>query len=40
MSNEGQIRAAWTNQNLMCSISGDLSENELKQMIDSIYEGD
>lgn len=37
MSNEGQMRGAWTTQNLMCSISGDLSESELKQMIDSIY---
>ena len=38
MPNEGQMTAAWTNQSLMCSISGDLSESELKQMIDSIYE--
>ena len=38
MSNEGQMTAAWTNQSLICSISGDLSENELKQMINSIYE--
>ena len=38
MSNNGQMRAAWTNQNMTCSISGDLSEDELKQMINSIYE--
>ena len=38
MSNNDQMTAAWTNQNLMCSISGDLSEDELKDMINSIYE--
>lgn len=38
MSNEGQLKAAWANQNMVCSISGDLSEDELKEMIDSIYE--
>ncbi len=38
MSNNGQLKAAWTNQNMVCSISGDLSEEELKKMIDSIYE--
>ena len=39
MTNNGQIRAVWINQSIMCSISGDLSEDELKRMIDSIYEG-
>lgn len=38
MSNNGQLKAAWTDQNMVCSISGDLSEDELKKMIDSIYE--
>ena len=38
MTNEGQMKAAWTNQNMVCSISGDLSEDELKKMLDSIYE--
>jgi anti-sigma factor RsiW len=38
MSNNGQMKAAWTDQNMVCSISGDLSEDELKKMIDSIYE--
>jgi hypothetical protein len=31
MSNNGQLKAAWTNQNLVCSISGDLSKEELKK---------
>ena len=30
--------AAWTNENVECMIQGDLSVDELKQMIDSIYE--
>ena len=38
MANNEQYRAAWTNNNLMCSISGDLTEAELKDMIISIYE--
>jgi hypothetical protein len=38
MANNGQMEAVWTNANMMCSISGDLSEEELKCMIDSIYE--
>ncbi|NCB25338.1 MAG: DUF4367 domain-containing protein [Bacteroidia bacterium] len=38
MSNNGQMKAAWINQNMACSISGNLSEEELEKMIDSIYE--
>lgn len=38
LSNNQQVTAAWTNKNLLCSISGDLSEDEAKKMIDSIYE--
>lgn len=38
MSNNGQMTSAWTTNNLKCSISGDLSKNEIKRMIDSIYE--
>lgn len=38
MSNNEQLRAAWTNKNFMCSISGDLSEAELKEIIKSVYE--
>ena len=30
--------AAWTNENVECMIQGDLSEDDLKRMIDSIYE--
>ncbi len=38
LSNYDQRSAIWTNQNIMCSISGNLTEDELKQMINSIYE--
>ncbi|NLV23089.1 MAG: DUF4367 domain-containing protein [Syntrophomonadaceae bacterium] len=38
MSNIDQATATWINQNLMCSISGDLSEDDLKDMIKSVYE--
>ena len=38
MSNNAQITAAWTNKNLMCALSGDISADIAKQIIDSIYE--
>lgn len=38
MSNNGEMTATWFNRNFMCLISGGLSEEELKHMIDSIYE--
>lgn len=38
MSNNNQMRAAWTSKNITCSISGDLSKEELQNMIKSIYE--
>jgi hypothetical protein len=37
MSNNTRITAAWTNKSLMCSLSGDISMDEAKHMIDSIY---
>ena len=37
-SNEGKYRAFWTNENVVCDISGLEDEVVLKQMIDSIYE--
>ena len=37
MSNNARITAAWINNTLMCSLSGDISVDEAKQMIDSIY---
>lgn len=37
ISNNDQTRAAWVNADLECSISGDISEDELKKMINSIY---
>ena len=39
MTNNRQINAVWTNKNYECSIGGDISEDELRKMIDSIYEG-
>lgn len=39
MSNNGQMRAAWAVKSLVCTISGDLIEDEIKHMINSIYEG-
>jgi hypothetical protein len=38
MTNNAQTTVAWTNKNYMCSISGDLSVDEAKRIIDSIYE--
>jgi hypothetical protein len=38
MSNNEQTRVTWINANIMCAISGDLSEEEFKDMIKSIYE--
>jgi hypothetical protein len=39
MSNLDSKRVTWINNRLLCSISGNLSVNELKEMVDSIYEG-
>ena len=36
--NNQKSSAAWTNENVECLIQGDLNEEELKTMIDSIYE--
>ena len=38
MTNNDQIRAAWINGKLECSISGNLTKDELIEIIDSIYE--
>jgi len=38
MTNNSQCVAVWLNGNLECSISGDITNNELTQIIDSIYE--
>lgn len=38
MSNNEQIVAVWKNANFECTIYGNVSENYLKKMIDSIYE--
>ena len=37
VSNYENNLVAWTNENVECIIQGDLSMDELKQMIDSIY---
>lgn len=37
VSNYEKNTVAWTNENIECMIQGDLSEKDLKQMIDSIY---
>lgn len=39
MSNLDQKRVVWKSGLLECSISGDLTEQELKKMVDSTYEG-
>lgn len=39
MSNNSKCVVTWVNNALVCSIIGDLTVDELKQMIDSIYEG-
>ncbi|MEA4955804.1 hypothetical protein SDC9_51423 [bioreactor metagenome] len=38
MSNNAHLTATWVNGKILCSISGDLHEDELKQMINSIYD--
>lgn len=38
-SNMGQMRAVWIVSSYQCNISGDLSLDEIKQMIDSIGKG-
>lgn len=38
-SNNSNYIATWANDALVCSISGNLTVDELKQMIDSIYKG-
>lgn len=35
--NNSQHRASWVTGNCVCSINGDLTEREIKQMIDSIF---
>lgn len=39
MSNNSKCVVTWANNALVCSIMGDLTVDELKQMINSIYEG-
>ncbi len=40
MSNNAQVTATWTlGDRTICSISGDLTVNEMKQVVDSIYKG-
>lgn len=39
LSNNASYVATWANDTLVCSILGDITVDELKQMIDSIYEG-
>lgn len=39
MSNIDDTRVSWINNLLVCSIAGDITEQEAKEMIDSIYEG-
>lgn len=38
MRNEGELSATWFVDNLECKISGDVTESEMKTMINSIYE--
>lgn len=38
MNNNGRYGVSWTNGNAECSIQGDLTLNDLKKMVDSIYE--
>lgn len=37
-TNNGNNIVAWSNENVVCMIQGDLTVEELKQMVDSIYE--
>ncbi|NCB51559.1 MAG: DUF4367 domain-containing protein [Clostridia bacterium] len=37
ISNNNQLQAVWVNANLECSISGDISNSEMQQIIQSIY---
>lgn len=39
LSNQGQNRAAWLYESYECEISGDVTIEELKEMIDSIQKG-
>lgn len=39
MSNNSNNIATWADNMLVCSISGDMSVDELKRMVDSIYKG-
>jgi len=38
MTNYGQTNAVWRNENYECVISGDVTEDEIIRIIDSIYE--
>ncbi len=38
MENNGKLVAIWKTENFECSISGDIGEQELEKMIESIYE--
>ena len=40
ISNNSYNTATWTNNTLVCSISGDLTVSETEKMINSIYEGE
>jgi hypothetical protein len=39
MTNNSMLQAVWTFDNYECSIHGNLTESEIKTMLDSIYEG-
>lgn len=40
ISNNSYNTGTWTNNTLVCSISGDLTVNEMEKIINSIYEGE
>lgn len=39
MQNLGNSRATWINKQIVCSLSGEITQAELEKMIDSIYKG-
>ena len=38
MTNDSRVKVVWTYENYECFISGDITENEARKMIDSIYD--
>jgi hypothetical protein len=38
MTHNGKVSVVWMNDNYECQIAGDITADEAKKMIDSVYE--